>query len=318
MNDNQRVSMPHVPGVSVIVPIYNVEDELTRCVESILRQSYRDIEVILVDDGSTDSSPAICDAYAAQDGRIRVLHKPNGGLSDARNVGLNMACGKYVLYVDSDDYLDDNAVLKLLQGSADGADLIAGAYVDWKGDTVQERRRTGFQDGEIMNARTFIIRSVKNRCFMVQSWAYMYRREFLINNALYFKKGMLYEDLELAPRLFLSAAEVSCVGFTFYNRVFRQGSICFSPNSRKKDLDYLRILKKWKETFDGINDAELQKYLYHELIVSYLFMCKYHDINGWLIPGIDFRFAFSHSIGCRAKARVVKYELLFLLRRLRK
>lgn len=92
--------------ISIVVPIYNVEKELDRCLQSLLRQTYKNIEIILVDDGSPDRCPLLCDEYAQKDSRVRVIHKKNGGLSDARNVGLQATTGEYVLYIDSDDYID--------------------------------------------------------------------------------------------------------------------------------------------------------------------------------------------------------------------
>ena len=92
--------------ISVIVPVYNVEPYLRKCVDSILAQSYSNLEVILVDDGSPDGCGAICDEYAAKDARVRVIHKPNGGVSDARNAGLDIMTGDYVAFVDSDDWID--------------------------------------------------------------------------------------------------------------------------------------------------------------------------------------------------------------------
>lgn len=96
--------------VSVIVPVYKVEPYLDRCVASILAQTYPNLEVILVDDGSPDNCPALCDAWAQRDARIRVIHKKNGGLSDARNVGLDAASGAYISFVDSDDYIAENFI----------------------------------------------------------------------------------------------------------------------------------------------------------------------------------------------------------------
>ena len=101
------------PLISVIVPIYKVEKYLAICVDSLLRQSYGNLEVILVDDGSPDECPAICDKYQNKDNRIKVIHKKNGGLSDARNVGLDIAQGEYVAFVDSDDFVDEDYIYKL-------------------------------------------------------------------------------------------------------------------------------------------------------------------------------------------------------------
>lgn len=100
--------MPAMPEISIIVPVYKVECYLHRCVDSILTQTFQDFELILVDDGSPDSCPAICDEYAAKDSRVHVIHKANGGVSSARNAGLDAACGKYVMFCDSDDYVDSN------------------------------------------------------------------------------------------------------------------------------------------------------------------------------------------------------------------
>lgn len=93
------------PLISVIVPIYNVESYLNRCVESIVNQTYQNLEIILVDDGSPDNCPQICDDWARKDSRIKVIHKENGGLSDARNAGMNIATGEYISFIDSDDYV---------------------------------------------------------------------------------------------------------------------------------------------------------------------------------------------------------------------
>ena len=99
--------------ISVIVPVYNVEAYLDRCMYSVLNQTYQNLEILLIDDGSTDGSPALCDAYAAKDRRIKVLHKPNGGLSDARNAGLALAQGAYIGYVDSDDWIESDMYASL-------------------------------------------------------------------------------------------------------------------------------------------------------------------------------------------------------------
>ena len=110
--------------VSIIVPIYKVEPYLNKCVQSIVDQTYRDLEIILVDDGSPDICPAICDAWAAKDSRIRVIHKENGGLSDARNAGLAIATGKYISFIDSDDYIEPTFIADLHDAlSRSGADI---------------------------------------------------------------------------------------------------------------------------------------------------------------------------------------------------
>lgn len=101
--------------ISIIVPIYNVEKYLPKCIESIINQTYTDLEILLIDDGSTDNSGLICDKYASIDNRIRVIHKKNGGLSDARNVGLDICKGKYISFIDSDDYIELTMYEKMIK-----------------------------------------------------------------------------------------------------------------------------------------------------------------------------------------------------------
>ena len=103
-----------MPNVSIIIPIYNVEQYLRRCVDSVLQQTLENIEIILVDDGSPDNCPLICDQYKAQDNRVKVVHKKNGGLSSARNAGLKIATGEYILFLDSDDWIEPETAEELV------------------------------------------------------------------------------------------------------------------------------------------------------------------------------------------------------------
>lgn len=118
------------PTISVIVPVYNTEKYLRRCIDSVLAQTYADFELLLIDDGSKDKSGEICDEYAQKDARVRVFHKENGGVSSARNLGLDNARGEWVAFVDSDDYIEEN-YLKSFEGNLD-ADLVVGnsAWLD--------------------------------------------------------------------------------------------------------------------------------------------------------------------------------------------
>ena len=113
------------PLISVIVPIYNVEPYLKPCIDSIINQTYKNLEIILIDDGSTDNCPAICDEYAQNDNRITVIHKKNSGQSDARNIGIEKSTGDYIFFVDSDDYIELSAIGKLLNISlSNNSDLV--------------------------------------------------------------------------------------------------------------------------------------------------------------------------------------------------
>ena len=127
-----------MPKVSIIVPVYNVEKYLAECVDSILNQTVQDIEVILVDDGSTDHSPVICDQYARADCRVNVIHKPNGGASSARNVGLQNITGQWCMFVDSDDVYDANIVKELLgAATASNVRMAICSLAYWNNDHVR-------------------------------------------------------------------------------------------------------------------------------------------------------------------------------------
>lgn len=138
-----------MPQVSVIVPVYNAENYLAECVDSILAQTIQDLECILVDDGSTDSSPAICDAYAEKDCRVKVIHKANGRAASARNAGMKIAQGTYIAFVDADDWISSDMYEKML---ATGADVCLCDYVRFQGEQefpfTQPNIREGFYDKE--------------------------------------------------------------------------------------------------------------------------------------------------------------------------
>ena len=297
------------PKVSVIVPIYNTEKELPRCVQSIRGQTFSNIEIILVDDGSTDSCPQLCDAYASEDPRVCVLHKENGGLSDARNTGLLNAKGEYILYVDSDDFIEKDAIEQLLRGALPGVDLIAGAYYDlYKDGKRILLRRTGLKDGKIYTAKDFFISSINNRVLKFVSWSYMYRRDYLIENELFFRKGYIWEDMDLILDLILHTDNIIIIDYPFYNHEYRDGSITQSEKTWKKAHDFLKITERWKETIDKVKDKTLQKYLYSLLVSNYMFTANVLNLKGWWIPNINFRFAFNHAIGLR-KVKVMQFEL---------
>ena len=166
------------PAVSIIVPVYNAETALHRCIESILHQSCADFELLLVDDGSKDDSGAICDEYAAKDSRIRVFHKENGGVSAARNLALDVARGKYLQFLDSDDWVVPDATLLLLRAAEEhGADLVisdfyrvVGERVSVKGDIEEDRglSREEYAEHMMANPADF---------YYGVLWNKLYRRE---------------------------------------------------------------------------------------------------------------------------------------------
>ncbi|MGN0454204.1 MAG: glycosyltransferase family 2 protein [Ruminococcus sp.] len=178
------------PLISVIVPIFNVEKYLNRGVDSIINQTYENLEIILVDDGSTDGCPGICDDYAKKDSRIKVIHKENGGLSDARNAGMKTACGEYISFVDSDDWIDLQTYSLVLQKMLDtqsqiGAfNIISVSDGDFSPDLSDKF--------EVFDSQTAIENTIDDIKVKTVAWNKLYHRSVLKD--LSFKVGRLNED----------------------------------------------------------------------------------------------------------------------------
>ena len=303
--------------ISIIIPVYNVAPYLDRCLRSVCGQTYEHIEIIVVDDGSTDGSPSICDDWAQNDQRIHVIHKENGGLSDARNTGLLAAKGEYILYVDSDDYMEITACENLLRYTADQPDLIAAAYYFHTPDgTVILNRQLCFTDGETVDAKDYIIRGRKNKNTQCLAWTYMYRRAFLLENGLLYRKGWIAEDVDLEYRLLTSANRITVAHCPIYHHLLRAGSITTVQCSWKRIHDVVGIQRRALQFWDQYDDPELGKYMVSETIHYYLGVCPGLGICGWRPLGIGAGYALIHTRGFRGRVRVVYRELKFLVFRI--
>lgn len=208
--------------VSVIVPIYNTEAYLERCVDSLLAQTHINLEIILVNDGSTDCSPIICDRYATQDARVKVVHKPNGGLSSARNAGLDVASGEYIGFVDSDDYVSADMYRLLAECLDTSACDIANAMfvrVDEEGKTYPSR--VPHDSNEIISSESFV-RELMLHTGDVSVCTKLFRREMF--SGVRFVEGKLNEDLLFMIEIFSKAKEIAFIGHVGYYYFVRSGS----------------------------------------------------------------------------------------------
>ena len=187
--------------LSVIIPVYRVEDTLNRCVESVLRQNVSDMEVILVDDGSTDKCPKMCDDWGGRDAHIRVIHKQNGGLSDARNAGIDVAKGDLITFVDSDDYLADNTYRPLLALMSD-CDILEFSIAN----------KLALQDRIYHDIGEYWL---KERVYRhTYAWNKIYRRQLFEN--IRFPKGKVFEDAYTLPLLLKLSKTVRTTSKGFY------------------------------------------------------------------------------------------------------
>lgn len=294
---------------SIIVPVYRVEKELPRCVDSLLKQTYSNIEVILVDDESPDRCPMLCDFYANQDKRVKVIHKKNGGLSDARNAGLKQATGEYILFVDSDDSITTNACQRFEQIiSSCKADIVVGEAIEFWESKSNAIVHTNLKQEINYSPKEYLMRVIQAREWFAMSWLNCYCREFLIKNDLWFAKGMLHEDMQILPHLFLAAREIRYMQGPFYNYYRREDSITLKQNKSQNWNSLFIIYTQWKKCFDQVKDLRLKKTLYGILIKQYLYGCRECSYSTRKLPnGFSLSFLLRYSLNFRERIKGLIY-----------
>lgn len=296
--------------ISIVVPVYNVIGELERCVSSIVSQTYANIEVILVDDGSTDGSGDLCEVLAKQDERMRVIHKENGGLSSARNAGMKVAAGEWLMFVDSDDAILADAC----EGLYEIADELNPDIVI--GDALRETESGGerichdaLAYRQVYRAEEYVKIAIVHEQFYAPSCFNMYKRAFMETNNLQFVDGLLHEDMEIQPRVFLAAETVAYTGKIFYRYIDRESSIMnASGNGRRADAMRL-IYGLWKIRFDKIADKELKELLYAHLAKCYLHTIRTLKCRSLEIDGIDSWFLIKFGLNLKEKAKALLYAV---------
>ena len=223
------------PLISVIVPVYRVEKYLERCVKSILSQTYKNLEVILVDDGSPDQCPAICDAWAEKDARVKVIHQENKGLSGARNAGIDAASGEYLAFVDSDDYVSPHFIEELYQLLQDTGCAIGQCRFSYvKGDGLVEEGDSAFciYRGESLMEQLYGPEE-KATCFVV-AWNKLYRAELFKETGIRYPEGRIHEDEATTYRLFHEAKKLAFLDRALYGYYTENGGSITSVFSAKR------------------------------------------------------------------------------------
>lgn len=230
------------PLVSVIIPVYKVEKYLNRCVDSVLAQTYTNIEIILVDDGSPDNCGNICDHYQKKDTRIHVLHKKNGGLSDARNAGFDISNGDYVTFIDSDDYVEASFIEQLLENLIKhNADIIECGYI--KGEkTMLPNSASELVCTEFTSEQFLRNWHGKYKNFETTAWGKLYRKEVFIDKdgeKILYPVGRLHEDILTTHRLVENAEKIVVLNRALYHYTINSSGITKAPITRKRLLDYI-------------------------------------------------------------------------------
>ena len=249
--------------LSIIIPVYRVEDTLNRCVESVLRQGLEDYELILVDDGSPDNCPRMCDEWALHDKRIRVIHKDNGGLSDARNAGIDIAQGDYLTFVDSDDYLADNTFAPLMQMLTEHQDIDILEYPVFVFYGSAKQYLLGFDEMKTYHDM---------EAYWYEGQAYLhsyacnkiYRKELF--RSIRYPVGIVFEDAHTLPRLLKKTHVVATVNSGIYYYCTNQKSITATADGETLNM----LLQPHAEIIGNSHrtDKAFQQYYLHVLNIQ--------------------------------------------------
>lgn len=255
--------------ISIIIPVYNVEAYLEECVESVLAQTFKDVEILLIDDGSTDTSGYLCEDIALTDSRIKVFHKLNGGLSSARNYGMDRASGKYIIFLDSDDYWEKSDALFLLveKVEKENLDVVRGEYVDVDG--VGNRLKTPDLSAEKLKDKVFgsyeMVKDVINGRFF--SWLFLFRRS-AIENLRFDESRKFQEDIDFAIRVFSKNQSCGYLPVQFYAYRQRENSIMSTPRISNLENSF-SLCDVFHEYAYKVEDKRLTPYYLYRGIMMY-------------------------------------------------
>lgn len=226
--------------ISIIVPVYMVEQYLDKCIISILNQTYKDLQIILVDDGSSDQCGKICDLYREKDSRICVIHKPNGGLSDARNAGLDVAKGEYIGFVDSDDYIAPHMYEILLSNLLETNSDISVCSFQWlKEDEMPEI--PGENNLYVFEGHSILQQLIENNLNTVVAWNKLYKKE--VFNKERYEVGRIHEDEFIIHRLLIRTKRIVYTECKLYNYIKHKDSIVNN-----------KTLKSLEDAWDAFED----------------------------------------------------------------
>ena len=293
-----------MPFFSIIVPVYNVEEYLDRCIQSILKQQWTDYEVVLINDGSTDASESICRKY--EDGRrVKLISKENGGLSSARNAGLDNAEGQYIVFLDSDDYIEDNSL-----------SLLAREINKNEADVYIIKARSIFEDGEqhdlhpdkpckiYTRKEYFASLNIYSACapYMV------YDRQFLQEKNLRFYEGILHEDELWSPQVLLHAEKICYTNVFVYYHCLRRGSITQSKNYHRRGTSLKVVLEELLK-IPGFVSSDDCKILRNRWACLYLEAVVFLNAERDLIMKYPRSLSFKFSNTRKMKAKSLLYMI---------
>lgn len=256
--------------LSIVVPVYNVKEYLPRCMGSLLEQDLEqeEFEIILVDDGSTDGSGGMCDEYALKETNVKVIHQTNQGLSAARNAGAQKAVGKYIQFVDSDDYLHPNVLKGLVALMEEkGLDVLRFSFKRVSEQSLNPAEVKGFvqlKDEKIWSGKDFLLKELWFSCY---AWQFIIRRDVLETNRLQFKPGIIFEDTEWTPRLLTVSQKVASTDAVVYYYLIRKGSITNSAVEKRLGGQLL-LIDDLKNQMLSSEDSRWYKGMISHIVVT--------------------------------------------------
>lgn len=263
--------------VSIIVPVYNVGPYLKRCIDSVLNQSYLNLELILIDDGSTDESPVVCDDYANKDSRVHVFHKENSGSSDARNMGLDNTKGEYVLFVDADDYISSDmldTMIKLMSGQTD---VVVCDFASVTNDTgVQKLTRHEEPHTRIVSSVVALEDMMYQRFITNSPWAKLYKAGLF--EGVRFPSGKINQDLGTTYKVLAKADMVSLIDKKMYMYMYRPNSVINSKFSMKRMAGLQFAIEQCD--FIRSNFPDIEKAAVNRLFTEGAFILQKMDVRG--------------------------------------
>lgn len=264
--------------VSIIIPVYNVKEYLTKCVESVCNQSYGNLEIIIVDDGSNDGSDKVCNQLAKKDNRIKVIHKKNGGLSSARNVGIENATGELIAFIDSDDFISQNMIEQLVTClQKTNASIACCNYKYYKSEKHQKLHKVRAKSLEIYNSKEAIRKLFYDDYYKFFAWNKIY--DIKLFDDIRYPNGKLFEDITTSYKLFSKCEKIVFLSEPLYFYRIREGSITRTHyDERVWDL-------KW--AIDSIRQSTSDKEILIGCLLYELFL-----INNLMISNLAYKQEF--------------------------
>lgn len=251
--------------ISIIIPIYNVELYLEKCINSVLKQTYKNIEIILVNDGSTDNCRKICEDFLKLDSRVKVFHKENGGLSDARNYGISNATGEYITFIDSDDYVKEDFIEKLYSAiTRNKCDIAICGHEDLYPDRIKTYEFSEKNVCEkVMDKEETLKHMLYKDGYDVSAWAKLYKKSLF--DKVSFPKGRLFEDAATTYKLIILSEKIVYINYIGYEYVIRKNSIS-NENFNERKLDLIlstnEMCDEIENLFPNLKDACIRRRVY--------------------------------------------------------